>query len=192
MKLKILSVIAVLAVTGCLVWASGISRLAVTMMTTETVKAVGPAELIASGKTELGNHNILAARDFFRQASELDPSNQEAQFLYGTTRVLAVYESTSTEGLRSVREIAELSGVVFSQFGLYGTSGSQPDKLSPTTPTSGAMIDFLTTRLLPEVNAAIANLNAVSNTAFSSTIQPAGVTGISTAAVNVDYASLNC
>ena len=190
MKLKLLIVSAALVMTAYLVWASGISRQTETMVTASIVEAASSAELIVSGKTALGSHNILAARDFFKQASELDTSNQEAQFLYGTTRVLAVYESTSTVGLRSVKEIGELSGVIFTQFGLYKTRGQSPDKLPQTTPTSGAIIDFLTNRLLPEVNAAIINLGAVSNTAFSSTIQPSGVTGVSTSAVNVDYADV--
>lgn len=177
---------------ACLAWASGLTRQTVSLVTSATVTATAdPLALITTGKTYLEQHNILAARDAFQAAVTADASNQEAQLLYGVTRVLAVYEdgqSTQTAALDSVKEIGELSGLVFSHFGLYDTNAIRPDLLPVTTPTSGEAIAFLTTKLLPQVEGAIANLNAVSSPAFSSSLQPAALVNAANIAVTVDYA----
>src|ERR1035441_2580877 len=68
---------------------------------------------IDTGKAYLLAHNILAARDQFKQAVAADSINQEANLLYGVTRVFAVVEdgqSLNTGGLDSVKEVLELAG----------------------------------------------------------------------------------
>jgi len=192
-KQRFLICLFAMLLVSCLAWASGVTSQAVSLITSATVTA--PADdalaLIATGKTQLEQHNILAARDAFQAAVAADASNQEAQLLYGVTRVLAVYEdgqATQTAALDSVKEIGELSGLVFSLFGLYDTQATMGEALAATTPTTGEVITFLTTKLLPQVEGAIANLQAVSNPAFSSTLQPSSLDTISLAAISVDYA----
>jgi len=79
---------------------------------------------VANGKNYLTSHNILSALTEFRNAVIDDPANQEAQLLYGVTRIFAVYEegqTLNTAGLDSVREILTLSGFLFTSFGVYDT-----------------------------------------------------------------------
>lgn len=141
------------------------------------VTAVPAQTYIDQGKFYLTSRNILAARDQFRLAVQSDPANQEANLLYGVTRIAAVAEdgqSLNTAGLDSVREIFELAGFVFSKFGIYDTVIQAGPKVLPSsTPRTGAVLDFLKTKLLPEVDGAIANLAVVTNTAFASDIDAA-------------------
>ena len=155
--------------------------------------AISPAQpYIDQGKSYLVAHNILAARDQFNLAVQADSSNQEAQLLYGTTRVFAVVEdgqSVNTTGLDSVREILQLSGFIFSQFSVYGTTTtSRPDGIAATTPRTGAILDFLKAKLLPEVDGAIANLNTVTNSAFTSVIAPSSINKGPGVSITIDYA----
>ncbi|NVN93085.1 MAG: chitobiase/beta-hexosaminidase C-terminal domain-containing protein, partial [Desulfuromonadales bacterium] len=143
------------------------------------------------GKNYLVQHNILAARDQFKLAVQTDSTNQEANLLYGVTRVFAVAEEGQglvTSGLDSVREIFELTGLIFSKFSIYGSEYSAPEKLAATTPRTGEVLDFLKTKLLPEVDNALINLNAVSNTAFSSVIDPSSINKNSGSVITIDYA----
>jgi hypothetical protein len=155
------------------------------------VQAADPLTLIAQGKSLLSAHDILDARNTFRQAVAADPTNQEANLLYGVTRVFAVYEdgqALNTTGLDSVREILELSGVVFSSFNLYDTQYTKPRTFAGTTPSTGAVLTFLNSKLLPEINGAIANLAMVTNPSFSSVINPSTINKGTGAAITVDYA----
>ena len=75
------------------------------------------SSLISDGKTALYSHNVLSAKAKFLEAVTADPTNQEAQMLFGVVRVMAIYEegqNKKTPGLDSIREIAELAGVRFS------------------------------------------------------------------------------
>lgn len=155
------------------------------------VSAADPSTLIAQGKSLLSAHDILDARNTFRQAVAADPTNQEANLLYGVTRIFAVYEdgqTVNTTGLDSVREIMELSGVVFSSFNLYNTRYTEPHSFADATPRTGAVLDFLNSKLLPEINGAIANLAMVTNPSFSSVINPSTINKGTGAAITVDYA----
>jgi hypothetical protein len=146
-----------------------------TTTTTTTMQTATAADHLAAGKNYLNLHQILAARDQFKQAAALEPDNQEANFLYGITRVFAVYEDSqaSTNGLDSIRRIFELSGFTFDAFGLYNTTlVSQASTLPATTPSTGAVQDYFRSRVLPEVEGAIANLSKVTGTGFSSTVVP--------------------
>lgn len=151
--------------------------------------AYAVADAIALGKNHLLNHNILAARDAFKQAVTEAPENQEANFLYGITRVFAVWEQGygTTAGLDSVREIMERSGFSFTVFGLYNTVGTDPQGIAAGTPSTGAVIDFVKTRLLPEVDGAIANLAKVTGTSFASSIS-AEALGATGEGLSADYA----
>jgi hypothetical protein len=146
---------------------------------------------IDQGKIYLAAHNILGAREQFRLAVQKEPSNQEANLLYGVTRVFAVVEdgqSLHTSGLDSVREIFELAGFVFTQFNIYDSIYTKPDQLADTTPQTGAILDFLNTKFLPEINGAITNLATVTNTSFASVIDPSAINKGPGTAITVDYA----
>jgi hypothetical protein len=146
---------------------------------------------IDQGKADLVAHNILAAREQFRLAVVAEPTNQEANLLYGVTRVIAVAEdgqTLHTAGLDSVREIFELAGFTFTNFSVYDCQYTKPDPLAPTTPQTGATIDFLKAKLLPEVDAAIANLAKVTNTSFTSVIDPSAINKNPGGTITIDYA----
>uniref|UniRef100_A0A831U2N0 Choice-of-anchor D domain-containing protein n=1 Tax=Geobacter metallireducens TaxID=28232 RepID=A0A831U2N0_GEOME len=146
--------------------------------------------LVAQGKERLVAHDIIGARDVFRQATLAEPANQEAQFLYGVTRILALYEEgqgLTTSGLDSIREIAELTGFSFTSYGLYGTEETAPDELAASTPATGAVIDFLVAKALPEIDGAIANLSAVTDPAFISTLQAEGLNKVGVGPFSADY-----
>jgi hypothetical protein len=148
---------------------------ATTGTTSTTTQTMTAADYLAAGKNYLGLHQIVAARDQFKLALALDPDNQEINFLYGVTRVFAVYEDSqaSSTGPASIREIFELSGFTFDAFGLYDTTlASQASTLPGTTPSTGAVQDYFKTRILPEVEGAIGNLSKVTGTGFSSTVAP--------------------
>ena len=151
------------------------------------------ADFVSQGKSALNNHMILSARDLFHQAVSADPANQEAQLFYGLSRLFALYEdgqSGSTTGLDSVREIMERCGIIFQSFGLYNTTYTKPDKPAVTTPRTGEVIDFLETRVLTEVDGAIANLEAVTNQSFVSTLSPAAFGKSSGNTLVIDYADV--
>jgi len=145
--------------------------------------------VIDQGKISLQGHNIIAARDKFALAVAADPANQEANLLYGVTRVFAILEnqSATSAGLDSVREIFELSGFSFQSFGLYGIEGTHPNEVAATTPRTGAVLDFVKAKVLPELDAALANLAKVTSPSFSSTIAPAAIAA-SGGDIAVDYA----
>lgn len=146
---------------------------------------------IDQGKYYLVQHNILAARDQFKLAVQADSTSQEANLLYGVTRVCAVVEegqSLHTEGLDSVREILELAGFTVTQLNIYDGEIAKPEELASTTPNTGAIIDFLKTILLPEVNGAITNLSKVTTTSFTSIIDTSAIDKASGSAITVDYA----
>ncbi|HBG05183.1 MAG: hypothetical protein A2075_02655 [Geobacteraceae bacterium GWC2_58_44] len=150
---------------------------------------VDPQPLINSGKYYLQTHDILAARDQFAQAVAAAPENQEANLLYGVTRVFAVMEQPgSSAGLDSVREIFEASGFSFQTFGLYGMDGTEPDGFVASMPRTGAVLDFVKAKVLPELDGAIANLGKVSNPSFSSILAPAAIATSYGSNIEVDYA----
>lgn len=162
---------------------------AVAKMLSRSGASAGSAALVADGKNLLYAHNILAARAKFLQATTQDPTDQEAQFYYGITRILAVYEQdqgANTPALDSVREILEKAGFVFTAFGLYYTEAASGDSLPPSTPTTQETLDFIRNVLLPEIEGAIANLSNVTNPAFSSLL---GATAIDKTGANlsIDY-----
>ena len=167
-------------------------RFPIGLFTSALVAAPSPAQpYIDMGKFYLTSQNILSARDMFKQAVDVEPGNQEANFLYGITRVAAVVEDgqgLNTAGLDSVREIFELAGVVFSKYSIYESIYVEPAELAPGTPRTGAVLEFLKTKLLPEVDGAIANLEVVSSTAFTSTHNPASLGKESGVILTADYA----
>lgn len=146
--------------------------------------------LVDQGKAALQAHNILSARDLFSQAVTADPTNQEANLLYGVTRVFAILENQylGSAGLQSVRQIFELSGFSFQTFGLYGAEGTDPGAFVQGMPRSGAVLDFVKTNVLPEIDGALINLAAVTDPAFSSSIAPADINKYSGQNISVDYA----
>jgi len=149
-----------------------------------------PQSFINQGKYYLQSHNILAARDQFAQAVAAAPDHQEANLLLGMTRVFAVLEqgqSNSSAGLDSVREIFELSGFSFQSFGLYDMKGTGPDGISSGAPRTGAILDFVKAKVLPEVDGALGNLAKVTDPSFSSSIAPAAI-ATSGDNIAVDYA----
>ncbi len=157
-------------------------------------KSATSASLVDQGKSYLANHNILAARDAFQQAVTADPTDQTAQFFYGVTRVVAVYEdgqNLNTTALDSVRDVLQQCGFVFGTYNVYNTTTTQtPDGIAATTPNTGAVIDFLGTNLLPQIDGAITNLAAVSNTAFTTTLDNAGIGKAAGGTITVDYADV--
>jgi hypothetical protein len=158
------------------------------------VQSATSASFVDQGKGYLASHNILAARDAFQQAVAADPTDQAAQFFYGMTRVVAVYEdnqSLNTTALDSVREVLEQCGFIFGTYNVYGTTTTKtPKEIAATTPNTGAVMDFLATNLLPQINGAIDNLAAVSNTAFSTTLDTAGIGKPGGGTITVDYADV--
>lgn len=158
------------------------------------VQSPTSASLVDQGKTYLANHNILAARDAFQQAVAADASDQTAQFFYGVTRVAAVYEEgqgLNTTALDSVREILEQCGLIFGTYNVYDAPAAQtPHEIVATTPNTGPVISFLASNLLPQIDGAIANLAAVSSTAFSTTLDAAGIGRTAGGTITVDYADV--
>ena len=146
---------------------------------------------IEQGKNYLQLHNILAARDQFALAVAADPANQEANLLYGVTRVFAIMDnqSPSSAGLDSVREIFELSGFSFTTFGIYGMEGTDPEGIAATMPRTGAMLDFVTAKVLPEIDEALLNLAKVTTPSFSSSVAPAALATYGDN-ISVDYADV--
>lgn len=151
------------------------------------------SSLISDGKAALYSHNVLTAKAKFLEAVTADPTNQEAQMLYGVVRVMAVYEegqNKNTPGLDSIREIAELAGVRFSQYGVYTTTIlSTSDHLPATTPKTADAFNFLKEKALSEIDGAIGNLGNVNNTGFVSTINPSAINK-SGVMLNIDYADV--
>jgi hypothetical protein len=148
---------------------------------------------IDQGKAYLVAHNIIAARNSFAQAYNADNTNQEANLLYGITRVLAVAEDSSTtptDGINTVRQIFENSGFNFTQYSIYGSTYTTPHQFAAGTPWTGAVIDFLNTNLLAQVNNAISNLNLVTDTSFSSVIDTSAINKGTGAAITIDYADV--
>lgn len=149
------------------------------------------SSLIDDGKFALYNHNVLTAKAKFLEAITADPTNQEAQMLYGVVRVMAVYEegqNKNTPGLDSIREIAELAGVRFSQYGVYTTTIlSTSGHLPTTTPKTADAFNFLKEKVLAEIDGAIGNVRNVNNTGFVSTINPSAINK-SGVMLNIDYA----
>ncbi len=151
------------------------------------------SSLISDGKTALYGHNVLTAKAKFLEAITADPTNQEAQMLYGVVRVMAVYEegqNKRTPGLDSIREIAELAGVRFSEYGVYTTSiSSTSEQLPATTSKTADAFNFLKEKVLTEIDGAIENLGNVSDTSFVSVINPTAINK-SGPTLNIDYADV--
>ena len=193
----LLFVFASMCATAALVSQSGKGSSSTAKMVSDAAAPVDAHGFIASGKASLQNHNILAARDAFKRAVASDSTNQEAQFLYGVTRILALYEdgqATASPGIDSIREILELSGLSFTSFGLYNTQMDTSQKrpgIANTTPSTGMVIAYLSSTVLPEINGAIANFDAVTNPSFTSSISPAAIGNSITNYLSVDYGDVS-
>ena len=74
--------------------------------------------------------------------------------------------------------------------GFRDTKGTKPHTPAATTPNSGAIIDFLNNKLLPQVDGAIGNISAVTNQSISINISSAAVDRSSPAVITVDYADV--
>ena len=190
MKKRILY--SVLAIVAIMTVAASAGLFSASFLTSSTITATSPAQpYIDQGKFYLTSRYILGARDQFKLAVAAEPGNQEANFLYGITRIAAVVEDGqggNTAGLDSVREIFELAGVMVSKLSIYGSSYVVPAELATSTPRTGAVLDFFKTKLMPEVDGAIANLQAVNSTTFTSTNNPAAIGKASGAVLTADYA----
>ncbi|MDD2855417.1 MAG: choice-of-anchor D domain-containing protein [Desulfuromonadaceae bacterium] len=197
MRKRVSLILLVLFAISALVAVAGVQEKVVRLLSSSpdgVVQATTPTtqSLIDAGKVFLTSKNIIAARNSFKQAVELDATNQEAQFLYGLTRIFAVYEDNQyvqTAGLDSIREILELSGLSFTNFGLYDTQTAPATGTGfpSTTPRSGDVINYVSTRVLPEINGAIGNFGAVTNATFVSSLDPSAVMNSYAQTVNVDY-----
>ncbi|MGD0843517.1 MAG: hypothetical protein ABSA06_04015, partial [Geobacteraceae bacterium] len=162
--------------------------------------AINPSaqSLVDAGKAALSNHDIIAARDDFKNAVAADSTNQEAQFYYGVSRVFAIYEdgqTADTPALDSIKDILTLSGFDFTGGGslsVYkGTKGKAPHKgVGPNMPATGDIIAFLTSKALPEIDGAIANLELVSGTSTFSAFQPAWLKKDSGGQITIDMADV--
>ncbi len=189
MRKRILYVM--LTIVTIMAVAASAGLFSVSMLTSAVITAPSAEPYIEMGKFYLTSHNILSARDQFKLAVQAEPANQEANFLYGVTRIAAVAEDgqgLNTTGLDSVREIFELAGVVFTKFGLYESIYTEPKELAYGTPRTGAVLDFLKTKLMPEVDGAIANLETVSSPGFTSINNPGSFGKESGAVLTADYA----
>ena len=151
------------------------------------------SSVVNDGKIALYNHDIRTAKTKFLEAVTADSTNQEAQMLYGITRIVAVYEEgqdKKTPGLDSIREIAELAGFTFSEYGVYATVvQNKPDRLAVTTPKTGDIFNYLKVNVLTELNGAIDNLNKVTSVDFVSAIDP-GALKTTGPSYNIDYADV--
>ncbi len=184
-------VLVMIAILATVITTAAAGRFAVKFVMSAAITAPSAQPYIDMGKFYLTSHNILSARDQFKLAVETEPANQEANFLYGVTRIAAVAEdgqTLNTTGLDSVREIFELAGVVFSKYGLYESVYTLPEQLPPGTPRTGAVFDFLKTKLMPEVDGAISNLETVSSPGFTSVFNPTSLGKDSGVVLTADYA----
>lgn len=132
---------------------------------------------VEEGKQALYNHNILLAKQKFLEAVIADPANQEAQLFLGVVRVAALYEDqpVATPALDSIKEIADQFGITFKAYGLYNTDATIPKNLPDTAPNTGKVFDYVGTKALPEINAALQNLENVTNPDFTSLLQPSAL-----------------
>lgn len=137
-----------------------------------------PTDHIGLGKEALYAHNILVAKSQFQQAVTDEPDSEEANFFLGVTRIAALYENdknTQTTALDSIKDILQQCGATFTAFGLYNTQGSFADTIPNTAPNTGAIMDYVAAKVLPEIDAAIANLAKVTSTGFTSDLKPDAV-----------------
>jgi hypothetical protein len=158
--------------------------------------------LVDQGKILLyARNNIIGARDKFFAAVNADPADKEAQFYYGITRILAIYETGySGPAITSIRGLAELAGVSFVgtgaggevlSYGLYNTSGQGAAALPNSTPRTSDALDFFRNYLLPEIEGSLVNLSNASDPGFISSLLPTALDpSANNVAINVDYGDL--
>ncbi|MDP2906013.1 MAG: hypothetical protein Q8O22_06925 [Candidatus Omnitrophota bacterium] len=123
-------------------------------------------QLIRLGKKALTEKNAQAAYDYFKQALDVDPKNKEANFYFGLMRLAKllsqdeVFAMLQDLGFKGPGSVA-LAKVHLDPFHLAveTPSGFANFDLPASAPSGRSIQDVITKQILPELNAAIKNLN---------------------------------
>jgi len=136
------------------------------------------AELNAKGKNALASGWVLGAETYYRAAVNQAGSNSDndadtARFMLALTRVAALGFDTLSDG--NAQDMDRL-GDFLDLFGIEDGPGRAnwelvvvPDTLNDNSPTGNDVNDFFYNVVKPELQAAVANLGAVSSS-FNSTL----------------------
>ena len=136
------------------------------------------AELNAKGDDALASGWVLGAKTYFQAAvnqagNNTDNDADTARFMLALTRVAALGFDTLSDG--NTQDMDRL-GDLLDLFGVEDGPGRAnwelmvtPDALNDSSPTGNAVRDFFYNVVKPELQAAVANLDAVSSS-FNSTL----------------------
>lgn len=122
-------------------------------------------ELISQGKTALESHNIAIANSLFQSALQIAPQHGEANLYYAGTRILNLVYAQELNTLLDRFNIDETGRDIYSWTADFNYDVDGRIVLPETTPTSGEIFAYLHDVVLPQINGALSNLDALEETA---------------------------
>ncbi|MCK4817854.1 hypothetical protein KA005_18935, partial [bacterium] len=127
---------------------------------------------ITEGRNYLAAHDLVNANNSFEQALTLDSAHPVANFFYSVTRLLATVYGPEFNDLLDRLGVSAAGRDIYGWTAYFQRDAQDNIILPSDSPTSGEMVAFLTTVLMPEIDGAIGNLPYVNQT-FNLLLSPA-------------------
>ena len=166
-------------------WVSGVSSAGeIIGIPTYLVNPILPAgasltSLIATGLLALSQGDLLKAKAYFKAAVENYPSDSSnngdtARFFYALTRVTGfdLYSDGNSQNLDSVGDLFDRANCTYGGRSLLSLATVCPETLPADFPTGSEIQTSLNNVIKPELEGAIANLNAVSSSFIKAWTEP--------------------
>ncbi len=143
--------------------------------------AVTAEDYVALGKDALIAQDIVKANNNFLAALQLDSGHAEANLFYAATRILNLVYAEASNTLLD-RFGIDAAGREFYAWTADFPRNAEGDIVLPSdAPTSGDVLAYLETILLPQIDGALGNLDALEDAASETT---APITVVSAALLN--------
>jgi len=149
------------------------------------VSSLGSDQLVQQGRALLASHDIVGANQKFMAAVADDPSNPAANLYCSITRLLALVQDQSNgpdpAALDSLKEFLDALGVqgsrdIYNMTAHLQADASGQDYFPPGSPSPAKFSDYLVSVVIPQIDGAIANLNAITDQNFTAALMPSETT----------------
>ena len=165
---------------------AAVSVLVLSVLGMQCARAEEPADSLAAGHAALAAHDVVAAKTAFQNAVNAAPSNPEANFMLGATRLAALLYLPETQTMLDRFGVTSEGRDPYNWTADLQYDASDKPRFPDSTPRGTEIQRFLVDSILPETTAALQNFLAVPGT-FELFLQPAETGGTGTP-TEFDYA----
>jgi len=141
-------------------------------------------QLVTEGRAFLVQHDIVNANTRFRSAVTEYPASRTANAFYSVTRILELVYSDDFSNLLNRNNASNEGRDIYDWDVQFPKDVNGNTNLPPTAPISTDYINFLTNRMIPEIDGALQNLTQI-DSSFSLILAPKEIVGGD--ALEVDY-----